>query len=478
MRFYKKKKVFLFLLLAFFAGTMILLYLKISQPLNLIIISSDTLRADHMSVYGYKKNTTPNINKWAENATIFTNAKTMIPFTLPSFVSLMTGKSPFQTTIYTNFKSKIPKDVATLADVLKSNGYETAAFVTNYVLGPKIINFSDRFDIYTVADYYYGNEDRYKLENLINEANKYIQNNKNKKIFVWIHIIDPHAPYNPPQGLKCMFNDKYCDFISKKTDYELGVERIKIKGCRNEEIPEDKKRLLESLYDAEIYYMDRLVGSIIETIKNNNLDSRSLILFYGDHGEGMDHDFYFAHGEVLYNSLVKNPLIIKYPSIFPTKKKVDRLITNTDIFPTLLDLLKTPMNKDAIDGISFKNELNLFFQSSSNKRRETIYYVNNYLSKFAIEDTGYKYIYSLDKSCLYKDQKEELYNQQADPDERNNMVNINKKMTDKLKNKLLNFIKNNKAILKFNTAGKVDGVGDANVDTDEDVINRLKSIGY
>ncbi len=457
-------KVLLFLIILI--GLIFLLNLsffsKLKSPeFNLVIISIDTLRPDHMGVYGYNKDTTPNIDTWAKNANVFTNVRTIVPMTMPSFAALMTGKNPLDTRIVTNQGWLLSDNSTTLASVLRSKGYRVASFTTG-ALNPKITNINKgveeteflvfkRYFFKEQNEYYY-QSDRGEYETFLGKSQDFLSKNKDSKFFLWVHLMDPHAPYQPPNDLKCKFNQKYCDYINSNSQEELEEERADYQFCQNESIPQDKLELFETLYDGGVAYSDKLVGQILNQIKKLNLEKNTIVLLYGDHGEGFDHNYFFNHRDVLYDSALKIPLIIKTPDT--NSKKSDLAIDNTDILPTLLDLLGIKYQDPNIYGKSFSSEFGLNpirFGNIVSSGQKKLFFSNHTLTKFAVLDGDYKYIYSLDDSCLLNGQNDELYNLKDDPKELNNLFESKPKIAQKLKDELFKYLSKYNLPPKFRT---------------------------
>lgn len=477
-------RIFLFI----FLGLIFFLYITFirrlilknqSQSLNIILISIDSLRADHMGIYGYKKNTTPNIDKWAKNATVFTNADTVVPHTYPSFVALMTGQGPLTTRIISNPKSTpqpweslvnalpLSDNIKTLPKILKEKGFFNVAFVSNQVLG-SLSNIDKGFDIY--KNIAWGESEISKVS--VNTALDFLNKNNNRKMFYWIHLQDPHYPYAPPENLKCKFNPKYCNL--KETYQSLEKERISytqqlvnVCGSYNT-IPQDKKEIFEMLYDGEIAFSDGLVKKILDKLSVTGLDKNSLIILYGDHGEGFDHEFFFDHGSNVYQSNIRIPLIIKYPLTKATDARVNRLIQNTDIFPTLLDLLGIS-TKNKVDGKSFSDVFyeDIFSIFNFDKRKNS-YSIDSSVNKFSIKNDHYKYVYN-HKTCSYENYKEELYDLDKDSEEMFNLVDSKKDIATRLKNKLMDYLSRYNLPQNHNRQ---------NLDYTNKEIERLKSLGY
>lgn len=501
-------KILTFRIFSFvFLGLVLLLFItfirrlilkKQSQSLNVILISIDTLRADSMGLYGYKKDTTPNIDKWAKNATVFTNANTAVPMTYPSFVALMTGQNPLTTRITNNSLLSSPRpweqwayalplseNIKTLPKILKEKGYFNIAFISNPVLDNPS-NTGKGFDIY--ENFSWGGKRTSKAS--VDTALDFLDNNKNKKIFFWIHLLDPHHPYAPPEDLKCKFNPKYCNlkgtFQSLETERKLYSQKLG-KGCNGyTRIPQDKKEIFKMLYDGEIALVDDLVKNILDKLSATGLDKNSIIILYGDHGEGFDHELYFEHGSNVYQSNIRIPLIIKYPLTKTTGVRINRLIQNTDILPTLLDLLGIS-TKDKVDGISFNDVFYGDILSIFNfNKRKVSYSVNSSMSKFSIISDNYKYIYNY-RTCSYKNYDKELYNLDKDPEEISNLIDSKKEIATKLNKKLMEYLSRYNLPQDYSylynnyTKGVVsesDSLIPIPTPTFNEAIEKLKSLGY
>ncbi|PIR78853.1 MAG: hypothetical protein COX79_03930 [Candidatus Levybacteria bacterium CG_4_10_14_0_2_um_filter_36_16] len=434
---------------------------------NIILISVDTLRPDHMGIYGYPKNTTPNIDKWAKNATVFTNTYTIIPETDASFYTLFTGSDNFIKG--ENMDQAVQAQIQTLAMILKGNHFDTAAFVTNPVteVYPFFKKGFDQFSFFDVSGLNNGktiNKMSYKFDyqnakELTKEASKWLSQKHNNKFFSWIHYTTPHTPYNPSLQYLCKI-DKGC----KSNKYqplltEESPASSYLKSCSNQTTSETI-HLAENLYDAEIISVDEEVGKILKAIKDNKLDKKTIVIFYGDHGEGFDHDI-FTHGISLYQSGIKIPLII-YNPLFPNFSQISKLSDNTDILPTILNFFSIKYGKTQFLG---QNLLTNPYSSEKNYVKKYIYFKTpQEIKRYAILDGKYKYIISGSSSCAAQGQ-EELYNIKVDPNETNNLIDQDNIDRQKLK---LELSKKIQEIKLYN----------AEHTQNQDIINKLKSLGY
>lgn len=481
--------IFLFLVLQFVLIRRI--YIKhTSQDLNLILISVDTLRADHMGIYGYSRNTTPNIDDWAKTATVFTNAYTIMPLTAQSFYTLFTGRDD----VFKNgsFSNSHPvtldsegKNALTLAKILKENNYSTTAIISNPVLGNVFKFFRSGFDQFDFIDISGGfakvknpnpgmelidlysqsfSSDYENSQIITTKATGWLKANykDKKKFFLWLHYSTPHSPYNPQIKYVCKIENQFCDTL-KYQDILLGE-------CfdQEREVSTQTIDFAKLLYNAEILSVDEQIGKILQELRNLNIDRKTIVIFYGDHGEGFDHDIFY-HGNALYNSSIHIPLIIRSP-FYKKALIVPKLIDNTDISPTVLDLLGIPYYKNQFSGLSFISAFDTSKQKEAKHlEKKYIYSLSSAdtTNKFTILDGAYKYIYSNVDECLYKGYREELYNLKTDPEEKNNLIGKEDSVASRLKKSLFEEIKRRSKTSDLESTNR-----------NKDIINKLKSLGY
>ncbi len=309
-----------------------------SGPPSIVLVTVDTLRADHLGVYGYTRPTTPNLDRLAEGALVFERAQSHAPETRTSFASLLTGYLPHETQVLS--LHPLPAAIDTLAERLRGAGYATLAVVGNYMLR-NAKRFRDGegwaqgFDVY---------DDEMQQRELVrrwpertaaatvDRAVELLRAEPRRPLFLWVHFQDPHGPYTPPaRHLR-----------------ELGTEKRPPRLLRPNEnlsgsggIPRHH-RLGESLdfhhyvdrYDAEIRFFDAQLGRLLAALDAEGLGEAWLV-FTSDHGEGMgERDFYFSHIGYLYQSLTHVPLILRVPG-GPSGRRRD-FVQHVDVVPTLL----------------------------------------------------------------------------------------------------------------------------------------------
>ncbi|PYV52713.1 MAG: hypothetical protein DMG98_23465, partial [Acidobacteria bacterium] len=292
------------LLAGFFAMGYAALAANPSSP-NVVFITIDTLRADHLGCYGNKQVRTPNINALAADSTRFERAYTAVPVTLPSHTVIFTGTYPLLSGVHDFAANKLNPTQATLASVLKDNGYATAAVIGSAVL-------DSRFGLNHGFDFYYDHFDFNRLqESNLDEMERpgnvvadvtldWLSKNYQKKFFLWMHLYDPHYPYRPPAPYSKEYKDRP--------------------------------------YDGEIAFADAQVGRLIEFLKNKGLYQNTLIILSGDHGESLGEHGEKTHGFFIYNATLHVPLIIHLPGGMHAKT-VANPVNLADLMPTVLDAL-------------------------------------------------------------------------------------------------------------------------------------------
>jgi arylsulfatase A-like enzyme len=300
---------------------------------NVIFISVDTLRADHVSAYGHHSLTTSNIDALASEGIVFTNAYSQIPHTPPSHWSMFTGLYPFRHGMY------LPGDngtgLVTLPELLSAEGYVTGAFTSSRMVS----GFNHEFD-------YFNWHPGMRKEELFtsrqanettDQALSWMHNHSAERLFMWIHYFDPHSPYNPPEGHE-VFDYGDSPFYAARRYDNLGISRAR---SMREEIAK---------YDGEIRYADEAIGRVFVKAKELGLLDNTVFILMSDHGECFgEHNFSdfgydknkacVFHGKTLYNQEVWIPMIIINPASDYRGARIGTVVESVDIFPTILEML-------------------------------------------------------------------------------------------------------------------------------------------
>jgi len=303
---------------------------------NIIVLTIDALRADHVGAYGYRRNTTPNIDEFSKKGVIFKYAFVQWPRTSQSMASMLSGKYPSETGVR-GLKTRVPADNLMLAEMLKGAGYRTGGFVTNPNLA-SFFGFDQGFDEYH-EEWKKKNKDQkwtdiqnwYSASSVTPDVVDWVRKNKDTKFFLWVHYIDPHAPFTPPKPYRSRFVwDRYY-----QGDKLVPTNRLELYNRLNKSKMTEVDYMV-SQYDGEIAYADDNVGVLLRELNEQGLLEKSIIIITADHGESMDeHGEYFKHGYKLYNPTLRIPLIIFNPRV---KGGVfEEPVSALDIVPTVLD---------------------------------------------------------------------------------------------------------------------------------------------
>ncbi len=329
---------------AFSFWTNPLIYPKEKSHSQVILISIDTLRADHLGIYGYERETSPNIDSLASESAMFVNVYASSPWTLSSHVSLLTALNTVHHQVYQD-NEKMDPDLVTAAEMLRVNDYFCSAFTGGGFVS-SVFGFADGFDSY------YERTDEVLLnkaaELSFRDVARWIDSNKNKNFFLFIHTYQPHDPYACPAPYKTMFLSEKSKWSHINLNGHLGGKNAIFK-----ELPEDDRQNIIDLYDAEIRYTDeKLIGPLVQKLKEMALYDQAMIIFTSDHGEEFYDHGGWGHGHSLYDESLKVPLLIKFPNSKYLGSKVEHIVSLVDIVPTILDELDIDSSQYEFDGLS------------------------------------------------------------------------------------------------------------------------------
>ncbi len=310
---------------------------------NVLLIVVDTLRADHLGAYGYQRNTSPNIDAFAQKSILFANYFTVVPVTGPSMSSLFTGKYVNNHGFVRN-RAVLNENETALAEVMP-DGYKKAAVVSNPLAG-KSAGLNAGFDEFEEIDW--ANADV-----ITNRTIEWLMKNADKKFFLWAHYMDPHGAYIPPSGFAEQFMNDSLYNISNKIPLNFvskdGLDPL-------EAAPEGRKKNITEVdyyiahYDGEIRFTDEQIGKVLDYLATAGLLNNTLVIITADHGESMgENAYYFSHGMLVNDATIRIPLIISHPKSHQ-RMIVSSLAQNTDIFPTILRQLGIQSSQE-IDGI-------------------------------------------------------------------------------------------------------------------------------
>lgn len=286
---------------------------------NVALVTLDTTRADRLGCYGYERAETPVLDRLAKEGVRFADAVSPAPLTLTAHASILTGLDPHHHRVRHNGQYRLDPSQATLAEVLRNRGYDTAAFVSAFVLDARF-GLKQGFDLYddrvepTSGPFFAGLESERSAEKVTDAALDWLRARKGvkKPFFLWVHYYDPHAEYKPPEPYA--------------------------------------RRFQARTYDGEIAYMDSQIGRLIAALEEGR--DKTLLIAVGDHGESLGEHAEPTHSRLIYESTQHVPLILWAPGLVHGSYLVDDAIVGTiDVFPTILDVLGLTYQWSA-DGLS------------------------------------------------------------------------------------------------------------------------------
>jgi arylsulfatase A-like enzyme/Tfp pilus assembly protein PilF len=365
---------------------------------NLLLITLDTTRADRIGCYGYAPARTPALDALAASGVLCERACTVAPLTLPAHASLFTGLYPAENGVRTNGRGRLDDSLPTLADVLRRQGYDTAAFVAAFVLDSK---FGLARGFKTYDDDIAGDESggdallRQRTgEAVVDAALAWLGRPRSAPFFCWVHLYDPHAPYLDHTDL---FGDEFAG----------------------------------RPYDAEIAYDDRQVGRLLEFLKTRGLDAGTLVVVVGDHGEGLGQHVEQTHGSTLYDVTMRVPLLFRLPGRLASGRSVPGNISLVDVFPTVLELLGLKA-APRMSGRSVKAALEGATKSESlcYGATDEPFLIDGWSPLRSLTDGRWKYI---------RTTRVELYDLASDPQELHNLAENDPDRTREMESHLAEF---------------------------------------
>ncbi len=404
---------------------------------NVLLITVDSLRSDHLGCYGYKKDVSPNIDALAREGFLFNPAIAQASWTWPSLCSFVASLYPSTLGIYF-WDQYLPASIPTLAQKIKGKGYSTG-FISEH---GSLSRLSQGFDTFQDAP-------ADKLSGLTDKALLWFEKNKNKHFFLWLHYMETHSKY-------------YCDLPGEKRSAQALTAKAR----------KDYNRK----YDMAVSKVDKQLKILLDKLRDLGIYEKTMVIITADHGEEMgEHGYYYTHGGVLWDSLLKVPLIFSYPQLPDKGKIIQQQVQLIDIAPTILEILKIDP-PDNIDGQSLIPLMNspgkhtgkyAFSEVKENlEDAEGCPYLSTTewkYTKCSIREGGYKLIATLDpQGGGY-----ELYDLENDPQESRNIAVMEIKQLSALKTKLEDWL--NRPTLKIPVLKKPLA---------EPTKERLKSLGY
>jgi arylsulfatase A-like enzyme/Tfp pilus assembly protein PilF len=355
---------------------------KKNREFNYILITVDTLRADRVHCYGFPYVDTPTMDLFASKGVLFERCIAQTPLTQPSHTSLLTGTHPLRHGVRDNGGFLVPQQLVTLAEVFKEENYQTSAFVAAFVLDSKwgfnqgFDYYFDQFDLSKYKTISLGNVQR-RGDEVIDETLKWLDEHKHEQFFTWVHLYDPHTPYEPPSP----FREKYPD----------------------------------RPYLGEIAYTDSQLGRLWGYLEQHNLTENTILIFAADHGESLGEHQESTHGFFVYQAGIHVPLIFVTPFKDLHGVRRSEVVSLVDVMPTILEM----EGKILPSQIQGRSLLPLFFSEGENE--ESFAYSETYYPRLhygwsdlkSIQEGRFKLIIAPEL---------ELYDLTDDPQEQTNLV--------------------------------------------------------
>ena len=310
--------------------------------LGVLLITIDTLRADHLGAYGYGRATSPHIDALARRGTLFERAFTFWPKTRGSFVMMMTGRRPSQNG-YSKAHPVLLDFNPTLASVLHDAGYRTAAVLDNPNLA-SALGYARGFETYRETWEERDLDSEAARTRAITEGGiRFLgEARPGRPFFLWLHYVSPHAPYTPPPPFDRMFLDGAASGprLPAVTGFHGGIKKEwAVPG-------QDRLGYYVAQYDGEIASVDAEVGRVVDALARSAVAGRTVVVLTSDHGESLgEHDYYFDHGEDVFDPCLAVPLVVAMPGA-PAGRRVHALASTLDVVPTILDSVKVSWPPD------------------------------------------------------------------------------------------------------------------------------------
>jgi arylsulfatase A-like enzyme/cytochrome c-type biogenesis protein CcmH/NrfG len=406
------------------------------NPPNVVLITLDTVRADHLGCYGYKQIETPNLDALAAAGVRFANAYTPVPITLPAHSVILTGTYPMRTGMHDFSGNRLSPSQPTLATILHAKGYQTGA-----VMGAAVLD--SRFGLNRGFDFYYDHFDFSRLDErnldamerpsnvVVNEALAWLEKRRKpappgKPFLLWVHLYDAHHPYTPP--------------------------------------PPYAQKYRSHPYDGEIAFVDAQVGRVVNYLKTKRLYDRTLIVVAGDHGEGLGEHGEKTHGFFIYNTTLHVPLLVKLPAgAAPRSLVVNDAVNLADLLPTILEVAGLRAPKE-IQGRSLLAAMREKTPAAPAENYAETYLPRIHFNWSELRGVRFRQYHFIDAP------RPELYDLSADPRELKNLYAEKRAVANEMRKRLGQLIAQYMPAAGEKTA--------ENAGLDPVLMERLKSLGY
>ncbi|HIC88341.1 MAG TPA: DUF4976 domain-containing protein [Anaerolineae bacterium] len=391
-------------------------------PMNVLLIYIDTLRADHLSCYGYHRETSPGLDALAAEGVLFERLYCPAIPTQPSYTTLYTGQHSITHSIVTHGGTAWPNEHSPwLTEILQQHGYTTCAVDNLYSMKPWFVR---GYEFYIDPSLRHPYRQAYPCEGFNQRAIPWLKQHADEPFFLFVHYWDPHTPYLPPEqyrglyyqgdptdprhtSLAPLWHQPFGEWWQRDWFPQFGFDR-----------PLTDAEFLVAMYDAEIRYVDDAMAALLEALEATGVAEETLVIVTSDHGEEMyEHEVFFDH-HGLYEGNIHAPLIVHWPGKAQPGRRIPHLVQSVDLAPTVLDALGIEV-PDTMEGHSLVPYL-------TGERNEPIYdrlitQECTWQAAWAIRTDEYKLILYREPG-LHGEPMRELYDLRADPGERQNLA--------------------------------------------------------
>jgi arylsulfatase A-like enzyme len=426
-----------------------------SKGPNIILISIDALRADHLSCYGYHRNTSPNIDRIASQGVLFKNAFSQATWTLPSHTSIFLSQYVWRHNVPSAHTKRLTDPCTTLAEILKNENFATAAFTGGGYTSSQY-GFDQGFEIYddgTPEKMMWRGE----ISSYMDKSLNWLESVRNRKFFLFIHTYDVHTPYDPPAPYFDLYTKGRCEGKHLRTSRGIIPEKLDASKLIPKEID-----YIMAVYDGDINYVDDQLRKLFKKLDQLGISDNTIMIITADHGEGFNEHGRLDHGYKPYIELVHVPLIIKGPGI-PKNRIYENYVQHIDILPTILEILNIPQRKEMqgrsllplISDCEIEEDFKTYSSGEAREKPQR---------RFSMSLRTKEWTYIMNQGG-----PDELYERVNDPKEQNKIIEKRPLIAQKLKEELEDFI-------ALTSKGKPQVA--EKVDIDEELKEGLKSLGY
>ena len=401
-----------------------------SKP-NIVLIGIDSLRADHMSCYGYHRQTTPFIDRFAEGGTLFEQTYSAHIPTTSAYTSMFTGLDCFGTQVVAlRHKGGLRPDVKTMAEIMRDEGYNTTC--VGFTGNPASRGFDTYLDYAQWGSWDEGRCEKAQLLNdvALPELDRLVADDK--PFFLFLRHMDPHAPYLPPTPFERIFyHGDECDPSNKSMEPVLAFKPFRDFLASWMPPAISDKDYVIAQYDGAIAYMDACIQTVFTALEAHGIMDETIIVVNGDHGETLyDHECYFDHHGI-YDTVLYVPLIIRYPGRIPVGKRVKGFNQHKDLLPTLMELAGIET------GIAYNGRSLLPLINGEVASYDSEFYITEctWMRKHGWRTPHWKLIVALEPDFHFKPEIE-LYNLVDDPEENNNVAESEPEMVALLRGRM------------------------------------------